>query len=291
MQLLLFLLIYPFLWCISILPFRLLYLLSDFTCFIIYRVIGYRKKVVEANLKIALPHLSNNERKKIEIKFYHHFCDLFLEVIKTMTISQKEMEKRFTLDNPELVAEVEAKGKSIVLICAHYSSYEWLLVMNNVVQFEGFGIYKKLKNKYFDKLIRDIRSKNGGTLIDSRVAIERMKENQTNGILGYYGMVSDQSPKIRKRNHYTNFFGVNVPVFTGAEFMARKLDMNVMFVKGRKIKRGYYAAQFIPLKKEVKDYKEYEITNEFFRLLEEQILEAPEYYLWTHKRFKHQKTD
>jgi KDO2-lipid IV(A) lauroyltransferase len=245
--------------------------------------------VVRENLKIALPHLSDKERKRVEQRFYHHFCDSIMEVIKTITISPKEMEKRFIIDNIELVKEMEAKGKSIILICAHYSSYEWLLVMNKYLSFKGFGIYKKLRNKYFDKMIRKIRGRFGGILINSKDAIKRIKQNQDNGILGYYGFVSDQSPKLRKVNHYTKFFGVEVPVFTGAEYLAKKLDMNVMFVKGEKIKRGYYKAKFISITGEPKDYPDFQITDKFLRLLEKQILEAPEYYLWTHKRFKHRR--
>lgn len=289
MQLLAYLLLYPFLWCISILPFKLLYILSDFSYFILYHIIGYRKKTVRENLLIALPHLSDAERKVIEKKFYHHFCDSFLEVIKTMTISEKEMEKRFVIDNIDLVLEMEAKKKSIILICAHYSSYEWLLIMNKYIDFHGFGIYKKLRNKYFDKLVRNIRGKFGGTLIDSKEAVQKMKENQKNGILGYYGFVSDQSPKLHRTNYFTTFFGVEVPVFTSAEYLAKKMDMNIMFVKGQKIKRGYYKARFISLEGNPRDYPNFDITDQFFRLLEEQILEAPEYYLWTHKRWKHRK--
>ncbi len=289
MQLLIFILVYPFLWCISILPFKLLYLLSDFIYLILYKLLGYRISTVRKNLNIALPHLSDEERKEIEIKFYHHFCDTMVEMIKTMSISEKEMAKRFTLDNIELVKEMEAKGKSVSLICAHYASYEWLLVMNKSLSIKGFGIYKKLRNRYFDRMVRKIRGRFGGVLIDSKDAIKCIKENQKKGIQGYYGMVSDQSPKLRRVNHYTKFFGAEVPVFTGAEFLAKGFDMNIMFVKGRKIKRGYYAAEFISLKKDPKDYPNFEIMDEFFALLEDQIREAPEYYLWTHKRFKHQR--
>jgi KDO2-lipid IV(A) lauroyltransferase len=289
MQLLTFLVSYPLLWIVSKVPFRILYLLSDFSYVILYKIIGYRKKIVKENLLIALPHLTEKERLTIEKKFYRHFCDSFLELIKTITISEKEMEKHFKIENIELVKEFEAKGKSIVLICAHYSSYEWLLIMNKYITFQGFGVYKKLRNKYFDNLIQTVRGKFGGTLVNSKEIITKVKENQKNGILGYYGFVSDQSPKIRTINHFSSFFGLKVPVFTGAEFLAKKFDMNVMFVKGQKIKRGYYKATFISPKKEVNDYPDYQLTDEFLQLLEKQILEAPEYYLWTHKRFKHRQ--
>ena len=143
MQLLIFVIAYPIIWLISILPFRLLYLFSDFVCFWVYTVFGYRKKVVRQNIAMALPHLSEKERLTIEKKFYSHMCDMFLEMIKTMSISQKEMEKRFKFTNLDLYRDMEKKGKSIALLCAHYASYEWAVSMNYHITFEGYGIYKK----------------------------------------------------------------------------------------------------------------------------------------------------
>lgn len=292
MQLLAYIILYPIFFLISILPFRVLYFLSDIIYVVIYRIVGYRKKTVRLNLALTLPHLSFRERKKIEKKFYHHFCDSFLEMIKTMTISEKELKKRFVFDNIELVNEWEKKGKSIVLICAHYGSYEWLLIMNKfLTTHTGFGVYKKISNPYFDKLVRKIRGKFDAELIDTKETIPVMKANQKKGILGYYGFISDQSPKIWRVPYWGMFFGMEVPVHTGAEMLAKKLDMNVMFVKGAKIRRGYYKATFIPYNETPKEVPNFEITDRFLRLLEQQILEEPAYYLWTHKRFKHRRND
>ena len=151
MQLLVYILIYPILWIISILPFPVFYLLSDFVYFLTYNIIGYRKKVVRDNIKLALPHLSDKERLTIEKKFYSHMCDMFLEMIKTISISQKEIEKRFTFSNMDVYYDLEKKNKSIALMCAHYASYEWVVSMNYHINCKGFGIYKKLANPYFDK--------------------------------------------------------------------------------------------------------------------------------------------
>lgn len=292
MQLLAYLAIYPILFFFSILPFRVLYFLSDCVYVLIYYVIGYRKSTVRLNMALTLPHLSFKERKKIEKKFYHHFCDTFVEMVKTLTISVDELKRRFTLDNMELVHEFEQKGKSIVLICAHYGSYEWLLVMNKyMTTHTGFGVYKKINNRYFDALVRKIRGKFDAYLIDTKETIPVMKANQRKGILGYYGFISDQSPKIYRVPYWGMFFGMEVPVHTGAEILAKKLDMNVMFVKGAKIRRGYYKATFIPYNETPKDVPNFEITDRFLRLLEQQIIESPEYYLWTHKRFKHRRND
>ncbi|CAM3545252.1 lipid A biosynthesis acyltransferase [Flavobacterium saliperosum S13] len=289
MQLLVFLLVYPVLWCISILPFRLLYFVSDCIYVLVYHIIGYRKKVVRQNLALALPHLSDKERLVIEKKSYHHLVDGFLEMIKTMTISDKEINKRFKFTNMELYHEYEAKGKSIAIFCAHYSSYEWLLIMNKHIKFKGFGIYKTIRNKYFDKLVRDIRGKFDATLIDTKETTKVMIDNHKKGVLGVYGFAADQSPKASKAFHWTKFMGIEVPVHTGAEMLAKRMDMNVLFVKGEKLGRGMYQATFVPMVDNPKEVPNYELTDMFFKMVEQQILEKPEYYLWTHKRWKHAK--
>ena len=130
MQFLVFILTFPFLWIISILPFRIFYWFSDCIYLVVYYIIGYRKKTVKENLALALPHLSDKERLEIEKKSYHHLCDMFLEMVKTMTISSEEMNKRFSITNLEVIKEYEKKGKSIMLIASHYASWEWLIVLN-----------------------------------------------------------------------------------------------------------------------------------------------------------------
>ena len=289
MQFLVFILAFPFLWIISILPFRIFYWFSDFIYLIVYHIIGYRKKTVKENLALALPHLNDKERLTIEKKSYHHLCDMFLEMIKTMTISSAEMNKRFVVTNIELVKEYENKGKSTVLLASHYASWEWLLSINQKTKFKGIGVYKKIANKYFDKLIRDIRSKYNAELVETKKAIPLMAENQKNGILSMYGLASDQSPKLNRAFHWDKFMGIEVPVHTGAEMLAKKYDLNVLFVKVKKVKRGFYEATFVPITDNPTSIPDFEITNTFLREVEKQILEAPEYYFWTHKRWKHRR--
>lgn len=289
MQLLIYLIIYPFLWIISILPYHIFYLFSDFVCFLTYNIIGYRKKVVRNNIKLALPHLSDNERLAIENKFYIHLCDMFLEMIKTISISQKEIEKRFTFSNMEVYYDLEKKNKSIALMCAHYASYEWVVSMNYYINCKGFGIYKKLANPYFDKLVKNIRSKFKAELITTKETIPTIKENYKKNVISLYGFASDQSPRLNSEHHSASFMGHVVPVHTGAEMLAKRFDMNVIFLRVKKIKRGYYEASFEVLSDDVQSVPNYEITDKFLELVEEQIYEAPEYYFWTHKRWKHIK--
>ena len=271
------------------LPFPLLYLLSDAVYVIVYHGIGYRKKVVRDNLALALPHLSDQERLVIEKKFFHHLCDIFMEMAKTLTISEKEIEKRYVLKNLDMYLDMEKKNKSIALLCAHYASYEWAVSMNKHTTYEGYGIYKKLSNPHFDKLVKDIRNRFKATLITTRETISTIKKNAATGHLGTYGFASDQSPQISATYHWHTFMGIEVPVHTGAEMLAKRFDMNVIFLRTKKVKRGYYEATFELLSLDAKSVPNYDITDDFLSRVEKQIHEAPEFYLWTHKRWKHRR--
>ena len=289
MRFILYLIVYPVLWSISMLPFPLLYLLSDFIYFNLYYIIGYRKEIVRENIALALPHLSDRERLAVEKKSFRHLCDMFLEMVKTMTISKKEIDRRFEFTNLDTYLKLEEKQKSIALMCAHYASYEWVISINDKIKFESYAIYKRLNNPYFDKLVRDIRSKFKATLITTKETIPRIIQNHENKKLGLYGFASDQSPKITSAFHWNHFMGIEVPVHTGAEMLAKRYDMNVVFLKVKKVKRGFYQASFEILSEDTTTVPNYEITDRYLKLVEQQILEAPEYYLWTHKRWKHRR--
>lgn len=289
MQLLIFLIIYPLLWCISVLPFRLLYLFSDFVYLIIYYIIGYRKTIVRENLALALPHLSKEERLIIEKNSFRHLCDIFLEMIKTMTISDKEIRKRFVFTNLEVYTSLEKKQKSIAIMMAHYASYEWAVSLNSYVNYEGFGIYKKINNPYFDKLVRKIRLKFKAKLITTKETIPTIIENNKVNKLCTYGFASDQTPRLQSTSHWQSFMGLEVPVHTGAEMLAKKYSMNVIFLRNKRVSRGHYEGSFEIISEDAKQVPNYEITDQFIKLVEQQILEAPEFYLWTHKRWKHRK--
>ncbi|QBA64108.1 lysophospholipid acyltransferase family protein [Muriicola soli] len=286
MQLLVFLLAYPVLRLISILPKPLFYGFSDIAFILIFYLIRYRRKVVQNNLQLALPELSEEERKRVEKKFYRHLCDLFLEMVKTMDLSKTEVAKRYEIKNIELVQSLE-KERSVLVLCTHYANWEWNTSINNVVSSKGFAIYQKVGNKYFDQLIRKIRAKWNTEPIEQKNTVKRMYENERNGIRGVYGIVSDQSPMMSKAQYWSPFMGITVPIFVGAESLAKKLDLATVFLKVSKVKRGYYQAEFIPINDKGSTAEKHEITEKFLRLAEQQIREKPEYYLWTHRRWKH----
>lgn len=289
MQLLVFLLLYPIIWVMSKMPFRVLYLISDIVYVLVYYIIGYRKKIVGQNLAAALPYLSDQERKAIEKKSYHHLCDMFLEMMKTMSISEEEINKRFRFTNIEALAEMEKQGKSIAVLMAHYASYEWAISLNNFSNLTGYAIYKRVGNVYFDKLVKDIRLKFKAQLITTRETIPTIEKNHLENRLGLYGFASDQSPQLSKTHHWGTFLGIETPIHTGAEMLAKRFDMNVIFLKVKKVKRGYYEATLETMFDNPSEVPNYQISDEFLRRVEKQIYDAPEYYLWTHKRWKHKK--
>ncbi|GBF19183.1 lipid A biosynthesis lauroyl acyltransferase [Arenibacter sp. NBRC 103722] len=286
MQFLVYILVYPLLWLISILPFRLFYFFSDFVFFVLFYVVGYRKRVVSENLARAFPGKSKKEIKKIKKEFYRHMCDMFLEMVKTLNLSKEELKERYKIINIEVLQDI-VKDNSVLIVCSHYANWEWNVSINNYVNAKGYAVYQKIGNSYFDDLIKKIRAKWNTTLITQQETVKTVYRNVQNGVISAYGMVSDQSPQVKRAQYWSEFMGVKVPIFNGPESMARKLDLAVVFLKVSKVKRGYYQAEFIPITTSGKQTKKHQITDQFLRLTEDQIREKPEYYLWTHKRWKH----
>lgn len=287
MQFLSYIVLYPILWCISKLPFRILYLISDVVYVLLFHIVGYRKKVVLDNLKLVFPNKSESELKTIRKKFYRHMSDMFLEMAKTMSISEKALKERFLITNPEEFKRLESLNKSIILIFGHYASWEWAIVLQNYINFKGLAVYKPLSNKYFDKLVRNIRTKFKTDLISTKETISRITTLETSGVRSITGFLSDQSPRVTKDVYWGKFMGIQVPCFTGAERLAKKLDFSTAYLKITKVKRGYYEAEIITLAEDSKGFSDYQLTDIFLNELEKQIYEQPEYYFWTHRRWKH----
>ncbi len=286
-----FLFIYPIIFLISILPFRVLYIVSDCIFLFLYYVIGYRKKVVMNNLKIAFPEKSEEDLKRIMKEFFRHFIDIFMEMIKTFSISNEEILKRFHLTNPEELDAFMARNKNILLMSSHYGNFEWLFSLNLRVDHNGFAAYKKVKNKYFNNYIVRSRSRFNTTLIPTKKLISELDKNDKKDIRSVYGMLIDQSPKKNKIYHWTTFFGKEVPVITGTEMLAKKYDYAVMYIETKKVKRGYYETKMEVLTENPRDIPDFDITDLFMQKLEAQIRKAPEYYFWSHKRFKFMKKE
>lgn len=282
-----FYLTYPLIWIFSRLPMRVLYLISDFFYVLIYYVFGYRKDVIMGNLTTSFPEKSEKELQLIAKKFYRHFTDIVVESIKTFSISEKEILKRYNYKNPELVNKFAKEGKNIALVSAHLANWEWSISTPLVLDINVFGAYNKLRNETFEKTLKENRQKFGVRGTTTSNFIDFIDTNFKNKIQGAYILLSDQSPMIEKTFHWSNFFGVKVPVHTGAEMIAKRFDLVVINYKATKIKRGYYEIEFELITENPNEFKNYDITEKFLKITENNIKLQPECYLWSHKRFKH----
>jgi len=282
-----FYIIYPIIWFFSILPMPVLYLISDFLFLLQYYIFGYRKKVVRKNIAITFPEKTENERKQIAKKFNRHFIDLIVESIKAFTISEKEILKRYQYKNPELVNAFAKEGKSITLVSAHLANWEWSTSLALVLDIDVFGAYSRIRNDIFENKIRETRQKFGIVGTTTSKFINFIDANFKKKVQGAYILLSDQSPRLYKTYYWSSFFGTKVPVHTGAEMLSKKYDMVVINYRAKKLKRGYYEVDFELITENPKEFTNYEVTDKFLKITEKNIREQPEFYLWSHKRFKH----
>jgi KDO2-lipid IV(A) lauroyltransferase len=290
MQFLAFAITYPFIYLLSRLPMRVLYVLSDFFFFLMFNVISYRKIVVLENLKLAFPEKSEEERKKIAKDFFRHLTDLIMESVKAFSISEKEMSKRYRYKNPELVNNFTKQGRSIALVAAHQANWEWSISLPLVLDGNVNGAYTKLGNPYFEKVVRSSREKYGIIGYKTSETVKGMQKNFAEKTQGLYILLSDQSPQLHKTFYWNEFFGVQVPMHTGAEILAKRFDLVVINYITRKVKRGYYETEFQLITDAPKEFEDYQITDKYTRLTENNIKQQPALYLWSHKRFKHRNS-
>ena len=286
MQLLVYIISYPILWCIASLPFRLFYLFSDLLFFILFYLVRYRRTVVLENLNLAFPDKTPEEISRIEKDFYRHMCDIFLETIKTLKINKRDLEERYRIVNPTLIKNLEQR-KSVMVLIPHYANWEWIIIVNSILNSKGYAVYQKIGNKYFDRLIRKIRAKLNTVLIHQKEMVRTILRNDQDNVTAVYGVVSDQSPQWHRTKYWRPFMGITVPVFESPELLARKFNLAVLFARIKKIKRGFYQVEFVPITENGSETSVHEITDQFIELTEACIRDHPADYLWTHRRWKH----
>lgn len=290
MQLLVYAIAYPLLWLFSNLPMRILFVFSDLVYYLLYYVLGYRKKVVRNNLALAFPDKTESELREIEKRSYRHFVDVFFEMIKSFTISEREISKRLSITNPELLDPYYAKGQSVIFTSGHYANWEWVsFIVEKSLNYHMSVVYKKLKNKYFDNLMKKTRNKFGVRFVEKRNFYPEILKNKKEGIIQAYGFLSDQSPKLKTAKYWDTFLNVEVPVEIGPETIARKMNYPVFYFQTEQVKRGVYQSTFLLLEEEPKKARPNAITKSYLKALEDQIHKKPEFYFWTHKRFKHMR--
>ena len=272
---------------ISLLPYRILYLISDIIYLITYRMIGYRKKVVLSNLKNSFPDHNQQELKKIMDNFYSHLCDVIMESIKGFTISEKELRKRLVIKNPEFSNYFADKGQSIIFVGGHYNN--WEICAQACAMYSNhkcIGIYKPLSNPFLNKKLYTSRSKYGMNLISMKQA-KKSFEDTTDAKAIVFG--SDQNPSNPKRAYWLQFLKQDTAVLFGVEKYAKEYDWPVIYVSISKIKRGYYEAEYSLITDKPTKQPHGKITEDFTKRLEQDIINQPQYWLWSHKRWKHKR--
>ncbi len=271
---------------LGFLPFWFLYILSDIFYYIIL-IIGYRKKLVYKNLRNSFPEKSEEEIDKIAHKFYRNFCDVFFETFKLYGMNEKQMRQRVSIKNGELLDKYYDEGKDVYAIMAHYGTWEWVPSINLFVKLHGSAIYHPLKSKPYDDFMLKLRSKWGSYNFPMKTSFRSMIQMKKDGTRFILGIIADQSPSKSKVQYQTMFLNQMTPVHLGAEKMAAKTNDPIVFLRFDKIKRGHYCIVVEPLIENPKECKEYEITETHVKHLEKIIQEKPEYWLWTHNRWKH----
>lgn len=273
----------------ALLPFSLLYILSDLLYFFVYKIVRYRLKVVRSNLSASFPELDKKELLNLEKRFYHHFCDYFVETIKLLHISDEEMQKRMFFEDLDIVKDAMKDGRSVIMYLGHYCNWEWIpsitMYFKNTDYIFG-QIYKPLQNKAIDKLFLKIRSRFGSLGIpknDTLRTIVRLKKEGKQTLIGF---MADQTPAPQSIHYWTEFLNHDTPVFTGVERIAKQTDFLVIYLDIQKIKRGVYKATVKLVNENPKEEPENKITETYIRMMEKTILRDPAYWLWTHKRWK-----
>ena len=272
----------------SLLPLRVHYVISDMMFWLLYGLVGYRRKVVRNNLSESFPEKKDEELRKIERGFYHFFCDYMVESVKLMTISREELKKRMVFKGTELVEESIDNGQSCAIYLGHLCNWEWVTSLPLWVtpKAQCGQIYHPLENKDFDRLFLRSRQRMGAVCIPMQDTLRKILEYRKAEQPVVIGYISDQVPFWFNIHHWVDFLHHDTPVLTGTERIVRKVNHAVFFLDVRRVRRGYYEAEFKLITREPQKMGDYEITDIYFRMLEESIHRAPEFWLWSHNRWK-----
>ena len=262
-------------------------ILSEILYFIIYHLVRYRRKVTRTNLANAYPQRTVEERRKIEHAYYHHICDLLLEGIYNLYASPQSIMKRYHFVNRQVLNQYYEKGQSIILMSAHYNNWEYMITsLDQRISHHGIGVGKPLDNKSFGRFITARRARYGTEIVDQTDVRQAMAYYDKWHIPVAYMMLSDQSPSNPHKSLWTSFFGQDTAFLFGAEHFARKYNMPVFFYDVAKVRRGRYNVRFQLLTEHPNELPEGDITRRYAQHLEQVIREAPQYWLWSHRRWK-----
>ena len=278
-------------WIFTLLPFKVLYFFSDLLYLVLYYIVSYRRDVVAINLRNSFPEKTEEELKTIEKKFYRHLADIIIETFKLTHMSTREQNKRFTYTNLAIIDKLRDEKRDIIAVLGHYNNWEWPTLLPCYLKYKIIIIFKPLQNKYFNDFINRQRSKFGIVLTPTSQVIREIINYKKNNVNTLSVFLSDQIPARGDIKYWTTFLNQDTAVFTGAGKIATKYDMAIVFFHIQKVKRGHYNLDIELLHDHTAGLSEVVITESHVRRLEEIIKEKPEYWIWSHRRWKHKKPD
>jgi len=281
---------------LALMPFWVLYAVSDLMYVIVYWIVGYRKGIVRNNLKESFPEKSEKELRLIECKFYHHLADYFVETIKLLHISDDEMRQRCVIEGAELIDKAFDEDRSVILYASHYCNWEWLTSVTLWTRHRAFRdaiyaqVYRPLKNGWFDRFFLHLRGRFHSVCLAKNTVFRDLVRYRGGGKPVATGFISDQHPNVNDQGHVIRFLNHDTAMITGAELIIRKLDYVALHFDMVKLRRGHYKVTIVPICYDANALPMGEITDNYARRLEQRINEAPAYWLWTHNRWKHKVT-
>lgn len=281
--------VYGFAWVLTLLPLPVLYVFSDAVFPLMYYLPGYRRKVVRTNLVNSFPKKNIKDIIEIEKAFYHHLCDLFFETFKLIHMSNRELMKRMRMTNPELLERLYNEGRDVEMVLGHYGNWEWLAILPLYTKYQTVSIYKPIKNKHFDRFMNEIRSRNGMILAPMSSVVREVLSLRQNNIRALYAFIIDQTPPLVDIKFWTKFLNQETGVYLGAEKIASRYNMAVIFMNIQSTSRGYYSFTAELLFENSAGLPDHMITETHVKRLEEIIREKPEQWIWSHRRWKYKR--
>jgi KDO2-lipid IV(A) lauroyltransferase len=269
---------------LSYLPLNVLYILSDGLFLILFHITKYRRTVVAENLKNAFPEKDITERNQITIQYYRYLCDLIIESVKMISISKAEAMERFKFVNPELLEEYFAQNKSVIAAAGHYGNWEMASNVGLTTDKNTLVVYKPLTNQIFERFLKKVRSRFNAKMVPMKTSFREILSYRKEPTISI--LISDQTPVQSDAHCFTTFLNQPTAVFLGIEKLAKSYNYPIVFCDVKVIKRGHYTCKFVPLVDEPKSTAEYEITEAHVRYLEKMIQKEPQYWIWSHKRWK-----
>lgn len=285
----LFILFYGFTWLIAQVPLVIIHRFSEITYLIAYYLVRYRRKIVRKNLINSFPNKTKKELIRIEKKFYLHLCDLIFENIFLLHASHKRATKRCDFKNPDIFDELYEQKKSAILVSGHYGNWEIYALAKKYLKHTLIGVYKPLSNKRIERMVNNSRIRFGSSITPVHKTLRTIVDHINRNDPFLIGLVADQTPPAKEIQYWTRFLNQDTAVYLGIEKIAKKFDLPVYFCNMRKIRRGKYEADFTLITSNPSALAPYELTNMHTRILEEQIVKEPEYWLWSHRRWKRKK--